>query len=100
MEYNVDEKNYRIELKGSKKEIKKFARCLVEIINKHYVSEFDSTKITSKQVQHNPTRYERIYLSNTSLLYLPNVHDEEGRKFHFNFLKEHYQKAREKYEKH
>lgn len=99
MEYTVDEKNYKIELKGSKKEIKNFARCLVEVINKHYLSEFNSTKITSEPVQHNPTAYERIYLSNTSLLYFPNVHDEEGRKFHFNILMIHYQKAREKFEK-
>ena len=100
MEYNVDEKNYKIELKGSKREIKKFARCLVEIINKHYVSEFDSIKLSKEPLQLNPTAYERIYLSNTSLLYLPNVHDEDGKKFHFNFIKEHYEKAREKFEKH
>ena len=100
MEYNVDEKKHKIELTGSKREIKKFARCLVEIINKHYVSEFDSTKITSEPVQHNPSSYERIYLSNTSLIYIPNVHDEEARKFHFNILMIHYQKAREKFEKH
>lgn len=100
MEYNVDEKNYKIEAKGSKKEIKKFARCLVEVINKYYLSEFDSNKITSEPLQHNPTGYERIILTNKSLTYLPNVHDEEARKFHFNILMIHYQKAREKFEKH
>ncbi len=101
MEYNIDDKNYRIEAKGSEKEIKKFARCLVETINKHYLGEFDlhKSRVASEPVQYNPTAYERIYLSNNSLLYLPNINEENGKKFHFNILMIHYKKAREKFEK-
>ena len=94
MEYNIDEKYFRIEVKGSRKEIKKFARCLVEIINKHYFSKFESTKLTKDTLALNPTRYERIYLNNNSLLYLPNVGDE-AKEFHFKILKENYEKAKE-----
>jgi hypothetical protein len=99
MEYNIDEKYFRIEIKGSKKEIRKFARCLVEVINKFYLSDLESTKLTKDTLTLNPTRYERIYLSNASITYLPNVGDE-FKSFHFNIIKDNYEKAKEKFEKH
>jgi hypothetical protein len=99
MEYNVDEKHYRINVKGSKKEVKKFTRCLVEVVNKYYLSEFDSIKLSKEPMEINPTAYERFYLSDTSLLYLPNVHSEEAKKFHFNILMIHYQKAKDNFER-
>lgn len=99
MEHNIDEKNYRINIKGSGEEVRKFARCLVEVVNRHYLPEFDSTKLSKEPLQINPTAYERFYLSDTALLYLPNVNGEEAKKFHFNILMVHYQKAKEKFEK-
>jgi hypothetical protein len=97
MEYNVDEKNFIIELKGDKREIKKFARCLVEIVDKHLLSELKSFKINECLQQLNLNRYQRIYLSNNSITYLPNVGSDEAKSFHFNFIKENYEKAKEKY---
>ncbi len=99
MEYNIDEKHYRINAKGSKEEVKKFARCLVEVINKYYLNEFDSIKLSKDPLEINPNAYERFYLSDTALLYLPNVNGEEGKKFHFNILMVHYLKAKDNFEK-
>ncbi len=99
MEYTIDEKNYRIQANGSKNEIKTFARCLVEVINKHYANQIESTPTSNEYLELNPTSYERIYIKDTSLLYLPNIGSEEGKKFHFNILMVHYRKARDKFEK-
>lgn len=98
MEYNIDEKNCRIEMNGSKEEVKKFTRCLVEIINKNYVEKLDLTQISNEPLSINPTRYQRIYLMNDSLIYLPNFGDEEDKKSYFNIIKENYEKAKEKFE--
>jgi hypothetical protein len=98
MEYNIDEKNYRINVNGPKEEMRRFARCLVEIVNKHYLPDFDLIELSKEYLQINPTAYERIDLSDTSLLYFPNINSEEGKEFHFNILMIHYQKAREKFE--
>ena len=99
MEYKIDEKNFRIELKGSKKEIKKFAKCLVEIVNKNLLGEFEHLKFGKETEQFNLNTYQRLYLSKTSLIYIPNVGNYPGlREFHFKFMEEHYNKAKENYE--
>lgn len=96
MEYNVDEKNYKIEITGSKREIKKFARCLVEIINKHRISDFNQCEKKNNSFIFDIDQLHRIYLEDRSLTYIQSG----GSDVHFYIIKQNYQKAREKFEKH
>ena len=98
MEYNIDKNNFRIELKGSRREIKKFSRCLVEVVDKHLLLELKSIKFKSELEQFNISPYQRIYLSKNSLLYVPNVgSNKDMRNLHFERMMENYIKAKENF---
>lgn len=96
MEYHVDEQKYKIEITGSKREIKKFARCLVEVVNKHRVSDFNQYVKKNNSFIFDIDQLHRIYLENSSLTYIQSG----GSDVHFSIIKQSYQKAREKFEKH
>jgi hypothetical protein len=98
MEYKIDKKNFRIELKGSKKEIRKFARRLVEIVDKNLLREFESLKFGKEAEQFNVNAYQRLYLSRDSLIYIPNVGDNPDiKKIHFAIMEEKYEKAKKNF---
>jgi hypothetical protein len=104
MECKINRDNFRIELNGSKKEIKRFARCLVEIVDKNLLSEFKCLKFTEELQQFNLNAYQRVYLSKNSLLYVPNIKvDKYMNLTIFKIMELEYKQAREnfmKYEKH
>jgi hypothetical protein len=95
MEYNIDEKKYKIEIKGSKREIKKFARCLVEIVDRNKISELEYFTNKKDPFIFDINQLNRIYFNNTSLVYMPNGISDT----HFSIIKKHYEIAREKFEK-
>lgn len=96
MEYNVDEKNFRIEIKGKKKEIKKFARCLVEIVDQNSLPEFKNIKFSKKMETFNLNAYQRMQLTYNSIIYIPNVGSNNNLKsIHFEIMKENYKKAKQ-----
>jgi hypothetical protein len=97
MKYNIDEKFFKIEIKGSKKEIKRFAKCLVEIIDKNLVSEFEYHVKYNYSQPINLTATQRIYLTEDSLLYIPNLSDGDRKRLEFKFMKENYEKAKENF---
>jgi hypothetical protein len=104
MEYKINRDNFRIELNGSKKEVKRFARCLVEIVDKNLLSELKCFKWGDELQQFNLDANKRVYLSRNSLLYVPNVGvDKYNNLIIFKTMEAEYKQAKEnfmKYEKH
>jgi hypothetical protein len=104
MEYKINKEKFRIELNGSKKEIKRFARCLVEIVDKNLLSEFKCFKLKTELQQFNLNANQRVYLSKNSLLYVPNIGaNSDINSIIFNIMEEKYKQAKEnfiEYEKH
>jgi len=97
MEHKIDEKHFRIEFKGTPKEVKDLARCIVEVNNKNFLVEFDSFIFGEDYQDFNVDSDHRLYLCNSSLIYLPNVNGA-GKKFHFKLIKEKYNLARKLFE--
>ena len=98
MKYELDEKNFRIKLEGSKEEIKTFGRCLVEIVNKSELGMFEDLKFENELEEFNLNSYQRIYINNNSLIYLPNVNSVKAKEFHFKIIKKFYDSAKKIYE--
>jgi hypothetical protein len=98
MKYKIDKETFSIKLNGSEEEIKKFAKCLVEIIDKSLLSEFEHLKFGEKEEIIDIGIYERIYLNKQSLIYMPHVgEDYDIKRVYFEILKEKYQKAKENF---
>lgn len=104
MEYKINKNNFRIELNGSKKEIKRFAKCLVEIVDKTLLSELKCFKFEKELKEFNLDARQRIYLSKNSLLYVPNVGpNRDINLIVFNIMENKYKQAKEnfiEYKKH
>jgi len=98
MEYKINKKNFRIELKGSEEEIKKFARCLVEIVDKNSISEFESFEFEGNLKQFELNAYQIIYLDKNSIIYMPKVGGNSAiKKIHFKFMEENYLQAKKNF---
>lgn len=99
IEYQIDKKNYRIEVEGNTDEIRKLLYSCYSVLAispdpdastdeklKNLESITDSESI-------NFPDFTRVYYSKKSLLILPNAHSEKEKKFRFNFIIKNFKKA-------
>jgi len=103
MPYEISEKNHVITIKGSIDELKDWIIALDLAIAKggcrsqleEYIAGLE--KMYEKK-QFNFNRYERIYIDNKSIMYVPNV-SHSARDFWFKILKKNFLITKEIYEK-
>ena len=95
---DIDREHYQIRINGSAEEIRMWFNAIDSVLTKgigqrDMKDELANLENIINPVQYNPSHYQRIYVSNDSLLYAPNV-SFEARPFHFKIIQKLFEDAR------
>ncbi len=99
MKYYIDEKREKIKITGSKRRIRRFAKYLIEEVDGNLVKNLESIKLDKSIKAFDLNNYQRLYLEEKVINYIPTVWNPGEREFHFKIMKGHYQRAREGFER-
>ena len=97
MEYVINERDFIIRLQGSKEEINKFAKCLVEIVNENLIEDFSYFMIRRIPRQFNLNSIQTMYVGEEIITYLPNSNEDDLKEKYFEVMKINYEKAKKSF---
>lgn len=94
----IDKEHYHIMIQGSAEEIRMWFNAIDSVLTKgtgqqDMKDKLDNLEKIIDPIRYNPSHYQRIYVSNNYLLYLPNV-SFEARPFHFKIIQKLFEDAK------